>query len=151
MNEQLTRQAQEMFSAIKDTRIPGDVQVFTEQSVIKTREVCTKMSAIAKDGAKTLEEIMLGAQSGARAIGDKVFSNTIINIENGFEAAEAMARAKTVAEAVGLQGKFMQEQLATGSEQAKELLELSTKVVRQTFDRINAAATRTFAQFKDVL
>ena len=52
MNEQFTRQAQEMFNAAKDVRIPENVQAFAEESVAKTREAFSRMNATAKDNAK---------------------------------------------------------------------------------------------------
>ena len=150
MNDQFTRQAQEMFSAAKDPRIPESVQAFAEESVMKTREGYTKMSAVAKDGVMALEEVMVAAHAGAKAIGDKVLNHSVANAETAFDAAQAMARAKTIPEAFGLQAKFMQQQLATGCEQAKELLELSMKVARQTFDSFSTAATKSFEQLKKV-
>lgn len=150
MNDQLTRQAQEMFSAVKDAHIPENVRAFAEESVMKTREGYTKTSAIAKDGVMALEEVMVAAHAGAKAIGEKVLNHSVANAETAFDAAQAMARAKTIPEAFGLQAKLMQQQLAIGSEQAKELFDLYAKVARQTFDSFSTAATKTFAQFKDV-
>jgi hypothetical protein len=37
MNDQFTRQAQELFSAAKDARIPENVQAMVEDGVTKTR------------------------------------------------------------------------------------------------------------------
>jgi hypothetical protein len=148
MNEQLTRQAQEMFSAAKHARIPESVQALTEESVVKSREAYTKMSAVAKDGVKALEEVMVAAHAGTKAIGEKVFDHAVANAETAFDVAQAMARAKTIPEAFGIQAKFMQQQLAFGSEQAKELLVLSTRVAYQTFDSLNTAVTKTFEELR---
>jgi len=157
MNEQFTRQAQEfsrqaqeMFNAAKDTRIPENVQELAAQSVVKTRETYDKMRALATDGGKVLEDVMLSAQAGARAIGAKVLDNTVTNTDAVFDAALAIARAGTFPEAARLQANFMQQQLVIASEQAKELLELSTKVARQTFDSLNTATTKSFEQLKKV-
>ena len=50
MNEQFTRQAQDMFNAAKDARIPENLQAMAEDGVQKSREAYYKMSAAAKDG-----------------------------------------------------------------------------------------------------
>lgn len=149
MNEQFTHQAQEMFSAVKDARIPENVQAFAEESVAKTRDAYQKINAATKDGVKLLEEVMLTAQSGALALGEKVLTNTAANTEAVFDAAQAIARARTLPEAARLQADFFQQQLAATSAQTKELFELSAKLARQTFECMNTAATRAQAKAKN--
>jgi phasin len=148
MNEQFTRQAQEIFNAAKDARIPENVQAFAEESVAKTRDAYQKLNTAAKDNAKVMEEVMLNAHAGARALGEKIMTNTAANTEAVFDAAQALARARTLPEAARLQADFMQQQMAAASAQTKELFELSTRVARQTFESMNAATTKTFEQFK---
>ena len=148
MNERLARQAQDLFNAAKGARIPESVQALAEESVAKSREAYTRMSAVAQDGAKALEQVMVAAHVGTKAIGDKVLDHTVINAEAAFDAAQAMARAKTIPEAFGLQVKFMQQQLAISSEQAKELFDVSANVAKQTYDSLNTAATKTFEKFR---
>ncbi len=91
---------------------------------------------------------MVAAHAGAKSIGEKVLRNTEINTEAVFDAAQAIARAKTIPEAVRLQTSFVQQQLAAASAQSKELFELSAKVAQQTFETMNVAATKTFEQLK---
>ena len=148
MNEQFTRQAQEMFSAAKDARIPENVQAFAEESVAKTRDLYQKMNAAAKDNAKAIEEVVMTAQSGARALGEKVLTNATANAEAAFEAAQAIARARTLPEAARLQADFIQQQIAAASTQTKELFELSTKLTQQTFQCMSSAASRGYANSK---
>ena len=148
MNEQFTRQAHEIFNVAKDARIPENVQAFAEESVAKTREAYQKANAAAKDSVKVIEDVMLTAHAGARALGEKVMTNTAANTEAVFDAAQALARARTLPEAARLQADFMQQQMAVASAQTKEFFELSTKVARQTFESMNAATTKTFDQFK---
>ena len=148
MNEQFTRQAQEIFNVAKDARIPENVQAFAEESVAKTREAYQKANAAAKDSVKVMEDVMLTAHAGARALGEKVMTNTAANTEAVFDAAQALARARTLPEAARLQADFMQQQMAIASAQTKEFFELSTKGARQTFESMNAATTKTFDQFK---
>ena len=148
MNEQFTRQAQEIFNAAKDARIPENVQAFAEESVAKTRDAYQKFNTAANDNAKVMEEVMLNAHAGARALGEKIMTNTAANTEAVFDAAQALARARTLPEAARLQADFVQQQMAAASAQTKELFELSTRVARQTFESMNAATTKTFEQFK---
>jgi phasin len=148
MNEHFTRQAQDMFNAAKDVRIPENFQALAEDSVVKTREAYQKINTAAKDSAKVIEEVMLAAHAGAKAIGEKVLQNTVVNTEAAFDAAQAIARARTLPEAARLQADFVQQQLAAAGAQSRELLELSTKVAKQTFETVNAAASKSFEQMK---
>lgn len=150
MTQPLTHQAFEVFNSMQVARLPENVQASVVESIAKARQTHANLVAAAKENMQAVEEVMLATQSGARALGDKVFRDTLANMETWFESAEAMARAKTVPAALELQGRLLQEQLATGREQAKELFELSTRVARQTFDGLNVAVSKTFAQFKPV-
>jgi hypothetical protein len=95
-----------------------------------------------------MEDVMVAAHAGAKTIGEKVLRNTEINTEACFDAAQAIARAKTIPEAVRLQSNFVQQQLAVAGAQTKELFELSAKVAQQTFETVNSAATKAFDQVK---
>lgn len=148
MNDQFTRQAQEMFSAAKDARIPENIQAMAEDGVAKTREAFDKLQAVSKDGVKTIENVMLTAQAGARSIGEKVMRNVEVNTEAAFDAAEAIARAKTVPEVLKLQQSYLQQQMTASANQTKELFELYAKVAQQTFETMNAAAAKSFEQLK---
>ena len=148
MNDQFTRQAQEMFAAAKDARIPENVQAFAEDSVAKTREAYSKINAAAQDSVKAMQEIMVAAQSGAKTFGEKMLHTASVNAEAAFDAAEAMAKAKTVPEMARLQATFLQQQMATASAQTKEFFELSNKIGRQTLESMNAVASKTFETMK---
>lgn len=148
MNEQFTRQAQDMFKAAQDARIPENFQAMAEDGVAKTRDAYAKLNVVAKDNAKVVEDVVLTAQAGAKALGDKVMYNTAANTEAVFDAAQAMARARTLPEAARLQADFMQQQFAAAGAQSKELFELSSKIARQTIESMNSAATKSFEQFK---
>ena len=148
MTDQFTRQAQEIFAAAKEARIPGNVQAIVENSVAKSREAYSTMNSAAKDGVKVLEDVMVAAHAGAKTIGEKILRNTETNAEAAFDAARAISRAGTLPEVVRLQTSFLQNQFAVASAQTKELFELSTKVAQQTFETMNSAATRTFEQIR---
>ena len=148
MNEQFTRQAQDMFKAAQDARIPENFQAMAEDGVAKTREAYQKMNAAAKDSAKVVEEVMLTAQASAKALGEKVLQNTAANTEAVFDAAQAIARARSLPEAARLQADFMQQQFSVAGAQTKELFELSTKLARETLETMNSAATRSMEQMK---
>jgi hypothetical protein len=148
MNDQIKRQFENMMGAARDARIPDNVQQIAEDTVEKSREAYVKMAAVATDNAKVAEEVMLTAQAGAKSLGEKVLQNTLANTEAAFDAARAIARAKTLPEAFRLQADFAQQQMAVAGQQTKELLELSTKVARHTFETMSTATTKSFEQMK---
>jgi hypothetical protein len=148
MNDQFTRQAQDMLAAAKEARIPENVQAFAEDSVAKTREAYSKINTATQDSVKAMQEIMLAAQAGAKTFGEKMLQTASTNAEAAFDAAEAMAKAKTVPEMARLQASFFQQQLAAASTQTKEFFELSNKIGRQTLESMNAVASKTFEQMK---
>ena len=111
-------------------------------------EAYQKLNSVAQENVKTTEEIVLAAHAGTKAIGEKVMSNAVANTEAMFDAAKAMARAKTLPEAARMQADFFQQQTTAASTQTKELFELSAKVAKQTFDTINSAAAKSFEQMK---
>jgi hypothetical protein len=148
--QDFTRQAQEMFSAGKDAKVPENFSVFAEDAVSKSREAYHKFTTIAKDNAKVAEEVLLTSQAGAKSIGEKIIANTLANTEAAFEAAQAIARARTLPEIARLQANYWQQQFAVAGSQSKELFELSSKVAKQTMETVGAATTKSFEQFKNV-
>lgn len=148
VQDDFTRQAQDMFAAAKEARIPENLQHFAEESVSKTRDAFHKMNTAAKENAKVLEDVVLASTAGNKAISEKLFQNTVANAESFFDAAQAIAKAKTLPEAAQLQAKYFQQQLTVAGQQTKELFELSTKVAKQAFESMNQAATKSFDQFK---
>jgi hypothetical protein len=148
--QDFTRQAQEMFTAGKDAKVPENFAVFAEDAVAKSRDAYHKMAAVTKENLKVAEDVMLTTQAGAKSIGEKMVANTLANTEAAFEVAQAMARARTFPEIARLQANYFQQQFQTVGAQTKELFELSSKVSKQTMETIGSATTKTFEQMKSV-
>jgi hypothetical protein len=143
MNEDFVRRTSEMFGAAWNTRIPDNLQDFAEERVAKTREAYRKINTVAKEASQALEEVVLAAQTGAKALGEKVMTDASKNMESAFDAAQAIARARTLPEIARLQEDVMQQQLAVANAQTKELFELSAKIAQQTLETVTASATKT--------
>lgn len=148
MNEQFTRQAQEMFNMGKNMQMPENMQQLAEDGVKKSRETYQRFNEAAKDSVKAVEEMMLASHAGVKAVGEKMMHNTTVNTEAAFDAAQAIASAKSIPEAARLQADFVQQQAAVASAQMKELFELSAKITQQTFESFNQATTKSFEQMK---
>ena len=148
--QDFTKQAQEMFTAGKDAKVPENMSAFAEDAVAKSREVYHKFASAAKDNAKVVEDVLLTTQAGAKSIGEKIIANTLANTEAAFEAAQQIAKAKTFPEIARLQANYLQQQFAVAGSQTKELFELSSKVAKQTFETVGQATTKSFEQMKNV-
>ncbi|MGE0700525.1 MAG: phasin family protein [Hyphomicrobiaceae bacterium] len=148
MNEQFTRQTEQFFKAAQDVRVPENVQAMLADGVAKTREAYEKATSVAKDQAKVAEELMLAGQAGAKSIGAKMIENTAVNAEAAFDAAQAMARAKSLPDAARVQAEFMQKQMAVAGAQTRELFELSTRIAQQAFQSFNMVAAKSFETMK---
>ncbi len=148
MNEHFTRQAEQFFNVAKDARVPENVQAMVADGVAKTREAYEKAAVVAKDQAKVAEDVMLASQAGAKSLGNKLMENTVTNAEAAFDAAQAIARARSIPEAARLQQEFVQKQMATAGAQTRELFELSARIAQQTFESFNAAAQKSFDSVK---
>lgn len=148
MNDQFTRQAQEFFNVAKDARIPENFQAIAEDSVNKSREFFQKLNDTARENANAVEGFMLASHAGAKSVSEKIMQNAASNTESAFDAAQSMARAKTLPEAARLQADFIRQQSTAAAEQTKELFELSSKVAQQTFESINKATAASFQNMK---
>ena len=69
------------------------------------------------------------------------------NTEATLDAALAMVRARDPAEAALLQAKFIQTQITKSGQQGKELYELASKQIQQTFASWNGVATKSRPRF----
>jgi hypothetical protein len=148
MTDQWKREAKEMYLTAKNARVPENLSVLAEDVVAKAREAFDQFQSASKDGTRSVETVLQTAQAGARTIGEKVLHNIEHNTELAFDAAEAMARAKTIPETWNMQSSFIQQQLTASAVQSKELLELSVKVTQQTLELMNAAVLKSFQHLK---
>ena len=139
MNEQFMKQAEKL---MQDVRLPENLQSFAQDGVAKSREAYAKIAAAAADQVKTVEAVAAEAQDGVRSLGEKAVANFARNTEAAFDAAEALARAKSLPEVAKLQADFMQKQFAVLGAQTKEMFELSTKLAQQAFGQMSGAAAK---------
>ncbi len=148
INDQFAKQAEEMMKALKDVKMPENIQAATEENITKTREVYEKASVVAKDTGKAIEGLSDTAQKGAKQISDKIMTNIEGNTEAAFKAAAAVAKARSLPEAAKLNTDFFQQQIAIANEQSKELYEMASKLAKKNADAWNSTAAKTFEQLK---
>ena len=151
MKNDFASQAEDFMRNAGDVRVPEQMQHFAEDSVAKSREAYAKMTVVAADAQKALAEVSTAATQSAKTLGDKMLANLTANTNAAFDAAEAIARSKSIPEAMKLQSNFMQSQMAKASEQTREYFELSAKLTQQTFATFNTVASKSMTNGKSGL
>ena len=142
MNDQIAKQATEFMNAASKAEIPAQVRAIAEDSVAKAKEAYGTFNAAAQNGAKAMEDVIHANQASAKTVSETVMSNVMANTEAAFDAAQKLARAKSLPEVFQLQAKFAQDQMTKLTEQAKGLFELSGKVSKETTDKLASIATK---------
>ena len=74
----------------------------------KSREFYQKLNETAQENVNAVEDFMLASHAGAKSVSEKIMQNAAATTESAFDAAQSMARAKTLPEAARLQADFMQ-------------------------------------------
>lgn len=131
-------------------QLPEQLQSAIAKGVTSGRASFDKAAEYAKENLKTVEKIVLAAQTGSKEIGEKVLGNAETNAKAAFEAAATLASAKTLPELAQLQTNFIQQQLSVIHRQNQELFQLSAQLAQQTFATLNSAVAKNFEQFKKI-
>ena len=131
-------------------QLPEQVQSAIAKGVTSSRASFDKAAEYAKENLKTVEKIVLAAQTGSKEIGEKVLGNAETNAKAAFEAAATLASAKPLPELAQLQTNFIQQQLSVMHRQNQELFQLSAQLAQQTFATLNSAVAKNFEQFKKI-
>ena len=134
-------QAEKLF---KDACVPENILAAAKQGVAASKEFYSKTAAAAQDGAKAITEIADTAWGSTKMLNEKIVQNLTANAEATFNAAQAMAAAKSLPELAKLQNEFVQKLSAQAAEQTKEFFDLSTRATQHLFEKAQAAAGKSF-------
>jgi hypothetical protein len=144
MNEHVAKeglsQAEKFF---KTACVPEPVQSVMQDSVGKSREFYSNAATATRDGAKVLTELADTAWSNTKMLNDKIIQNATANAEAAFDAALAVARAKSFSEAAKIQSEFVQQLTAKAVAQSKELFDLSSRSTQHAIETAQAAASKS--------
>ena len=107
--------------------VPTQMRQFAEQSVEQARKAVDGFLTAAHKTAVTVENQASTAQSGAKDMRDKVMTLAEQNINNSFEFAQKLVRAKDIQEVMALQQEFLKQQMQAMQSQAKDIGAAATK------------------------
>jgi hypothetical protein len=82
------------------------------------------------------------ANQGAMALNRKAIDITQRNINSGFDLAESLAEAKTLAQATELQTAYWRRQIGALTAQVEEVRTLSTQITADVAEPLRAQVTR---------
>jgi len=101
--------------------VPTQMRQFAEQSVEQAKKAVDGFLTAAQKTATTLETQANTAQAGAKDVREKVMSFAEENINNSFDFAQKLVRAKDIQEVMALQQEFLKQQMQQMQSQAKDL------------------------------
>lgn len=125
------------------TRAPEVAQDIAQQSLAKSRELYRAGLATAQGSVRLFAEVAETTWGSAKLLNDKIMQNVVANAEAAFSAAEAIAQARSPAEAAKLQGDFLQMLFAVSGEQAKEFVDLSARAAQHVLETVQSATSRS--------
>ena len=123
-----------------EVQVPENVAAIAQRGVAQSKELYTKGTAAAHDGAKAMTEIADTAWGSTKMLHEKMVQNVQANTEAAFAAAQAIAGAKSLPEIAQLQTQFLQAFSSQASEQTKEFFDLSTRAAQHVIEKMQAAA-----------
>jgi phasin len=112
--------------------IPSEMRSMAERSVEQARVAFNNYINAAQQAVSTFEGRMKASQEGAIDVSKKAMSYAERNVASAFDFAQKLIHAKDIQDLVKLQTEFVQGQVQTLSEQAKDLGEIATKSAMDT-------------------
>jgi len=116
--------------------VPTQMRQFAEQSVEQAKKAVDGFLTAAHKTAVTLENQASTTQSGAKDMSQKVMGFAEQNINNSFEFAQKLVRAKDIQEVMALQQEFLKSQMQAMQAQAKDLGATAAKVAMDAKPKI---------------
>jgi phasin len=108
--------------------IPAEMREFAEKSVEQAKQAFETFIAATQHAVGTAETQAKSMQAGARESGELAMRFAERNVAASFDFAQRVVKAKDAKEMAELQAEFIKSQMATLSEQAKELGQQATKL-----------------------
>ena len=115
------------FEAFRDTKVPETMRALAERSVVQTREAYENSKIALQSVLESWNKSFGAAGQGTMALNSKIIDIAERNIDNNFDFAMSLCRAKSLAEVMELQAAYLRKQFGQLRSQAEEVRLLSTK------------------------
>ena len=117
--------------------IPKEMRAMAEANLEQARKTFEKFVASAQAAAGSIEERNASVQAGARDISSQAIAYAEKNVQASLDYAEALSKAKDIAEVMRLHGEYVQSQMRSLAEQASDMGRIVSKAA------MDAATPRT--------
>jgi phasin len=111
--------------------IPSDMRALAEKSVEQAKQAFDIFISAAQHAVSSAESQAATAQAGAKEVGELAMSFAERNIASSFEFAQKLLQAKEPKDVVALHTDYVSTQIASLSDQAKELSRRAVKMTGQ--------------------
>lgn len=108
--------------------IPAEMRAFAEKSVEQARVAFDGFVSATQHAVNTAHSQALNAQNGVRDIGELAMQYAERNVTASFQFAQRLLQAKDPQEVTTLHTEYVNSQMATLAEQAKELSKQAAKM-----------------------
>lgn len=107
--------------------MPKDMRAMAEAGVEQARKTFEKFIATAQAAAGSIEERNETVRTGARDVSQKAIAYAEKNVQASLDHAQALVKAKDLAEVMRLHSDYVQTQMRLMAEQATEMGQLVGK------------------------
>jgi phasin len=112
--------------------IPTEMRAFAEKSVEQAKLAFDSFISATQHAFNTAETHATTARTGAKEAGELAMQFAERNIASSFDFAQRLLRAKDPQEVAALHAEYVKSQIATLSDQAKELSKQAAKIAGQS-------------------
>ena len=108
--------------------IPADMRVLAEKSVEQAKQAFDIFISAAQHAVNAAETHAANAQAGAKDMGELAIGFAERNITSSFDFAQKLLQARDPKDVVALHTDYVNSQIATLTDQAKELSKRAAKM-----------------------
>ena len=112
--------------------IPSDMRALAEKSVEQAKQAFDIFISAAQHAVSTAESQAANAQAGAKEVGELAIGYVERNIASSFEFARKLLQAKEPKDVLALHTEYVNTQITTLTDQAKELSKRAVKIAGQS-------------------
>src|SRR4029077_278261 len=111
--------------------IPSDMRALAEKSVEQAKQAFDIFISAAQHAVSTAENQAATAQAGAKEVGELAMGFAERNIASTFDFAQKLLQAREPKDVLTLHADYVNSQISTLTDQAKELSKTATKMSGQ--------------------
>ncbi|HEY6023778.1 MAG TPA: phasin family protein [Pseudolabrys sp.] len=111
--------------------IPADMRALAEKSVEQAKQAFDIFISAAQHAVNSAETQAATAQAGAKEVGELAIGFAERNIASSFEFAQKLLQAREPKDVMALHSEYVTRQIATLTDQAKELSKRAARMSGQ--------------------